>query len=117
MTSVDGVLPIRLDGPLYTANVLANENAILDQAAAHPGIRVVALELTRISITSVTVIDTLADLDRELGGLGIELRLAVAELGRRRDRAADELVPRARGVGPAIRDARRGRGRRPDAEG
>ena len=78
---VDGVLPIRLEGPLYTANVLANENAILDQAAAHPGIGVVAVELTRFSITSVTVIDTLADLDRELGGLGIELRLAVAESG------------------------------------
>lgn len=78
---VDGVLPIRLEGPLYTANVLANENAILDQAAAHPGIRAVAVELTRFSTTSITVLDTLADLDRELAGQGIELRLAVAAGG------------------------------------
>ncbi|GAA1762711.1 SulP family inorganic anion transporter [Agromyces humatus] len=73
---IDGVLPVRLLGPLYTANVLANENAVLDGAAAHRGIRSVALELTRMSVTSVTVLDTLADLDRELGGQGIELRLA-----------------------------------------
>ncbi|WP_159601095.1 SulP family inorganic anion transporter [Agromyces humi] len=78
---VDGVLPIRLEGPLYTANVLANENAILDQAAAHPGIRAVAVELTRFSTTSITVLDTLADLDRELAAIGIELRLAVAPGG------------------------------------
>lgn len=78
---VDGVLPIRLEGPLYTANVLANENAILDQAAVHPGIRAVAVELTRFSTTSITVLDTLADLDRELAGLGIELRLAVVDGG------------------------------------
>ena len=43
---VDGVLPIRLLGPLYTANVLANENAVLRRREAHPGIRAVALELT-----------------------------------------------------------------------
>ncbi|WP_157002143.1 SulP family inorganic anion transporter [Agromyces laixinhei] len=79
---VDGVLPIRLLGPLYTANVLANENAVLDAAAAHRDIRSVALELTRMSVTSVTVLDTLADLDRELGGRGVELRLAaVPEAG------------------------------------
>ncbi|MET0975307.1 MAG: SulP family inorganic anion transporter [Leifsonia sp.] len=78
---VDGVLPIRLEGPLYTANVLANEIAILDQAAAHAGIRAVAVELTRFSTTSITVLDTLADLDRELAALGIELRLAVGASG------------------------------------
>ena len=79
---VDGVLPIRLLGPLYTANVLANENAVLAAAEAHPGIRAVALELTRMSVTSVTVLDTLADLDRELAGQGVELRLAaVPEAG------------------------------------
>lgn len=73
---VDGVLPIRLEGPLYTANVLANENAVLSAAAANPGIRAVALELSRLSATSVTVLDTLADLDRELAATGVELRLA-----------------------------------------
>ena len=76
------MLPVRLIGPLYTANVLANENAVLAAAEAHPGIRAVALELTRLSVTSVTVLDTLADLDRELAATGVELRLAaVPEAG------------------------------------
>ncbi|MBM7832021.1 high affinity sulfate transporter 1 [Agromyces cerinus] len=80
---VDGVLPVRLMGPLYTANVVANENAVLAAAAAADdapadgaGIRAVALELTRLSATSITVLDTLADLDRELAATGVELRLA-----------------------------------------
>ena len=64
------------DNPLYTANVLANENAVLAAAAEHPGIRAVALELSRLTATSVTVLDTLADLDRELASTGVELRLA-----------------------------------------
>ncbi len=88
----DGVLPVRLMGPLYTANVLANENAVLataaDAAADGAGIRAVALELTRLSATSITVLDTLADLDRELAATGVELRLAAvpesgAEIARR----------------------------------
>ncbi|KQZ11115.1 sulfate transporter [Agromyces sp. Root1464] len=77
---VDGVLPVRLMGPLYTANVLANENAVLaaaaDAAAGGAHVRAVALELTRLSATSITVLDTLADLDRELAATGVELRLA-----------------------------------------
>ena len=85
---VDGVLGVRLLGPLYTANVLANENAVLDAARANPGIRALALELSRMSVTSITVLDTLADLDRELSELGVELRLAAvpasaAEVARR----------------------------------
>lgn len=85
---VGGVLAVRLEGPLYTANVLANENAVLAAAEAHPGIRALALELTRLSVTSVTVLDTLADLDRELSERGVELRLAAvppagAEVARR----------------------------------
>lgn len=80
--AVGDVLPVRLLGPLYTANVLANENAVLDAARAHPGVRALALELTRMSVTSITVLDTLADLDRELAALGIELRVAaVPEAG------------------------------------
>ena len=88
----DGVLPVRLMGPLYTANVLANENAVLaaaaDAAADGAVVRAVALELTRLSATSITVLDTLADLDRELAATGVELRLAAvpesgAEIARR----------------------------------
>ncbi|WP_022891182.1 SulP family inorganic anion transporter [Agromyces subbeticus] len=70
------VLPVRLLAPLYTANVLAHENAVLDAAAAHPGIRAVALELSRLDVVPITVLDTLADLDRELAAQHIELRCA-----------------------------------------
>lgn len=74
--SVGPVLPVRLLAPLYTANVLAHENAVLDAAAAHPGIRALALELGRLDVVSITVLDTLADLDRELAAQHIELRCA-----------------------------------------
>ncbi|SFR69001.1 high affinity sulphate transporter 1 [Agromyces sp. CF514] len=73
---VGEVLPVRLIAPLYTANVLAHENAVLAAVEEHPGVRAVALELTRQGAVSVTVLDTLADLDRELAGQGVELRLA-----------------------------------------
>lgn len=84
----DGVLPVRLLGPLYTANVLAYENAVLDAVRAHPGITAVALELTRLEVVSVTILDALTELDRELAGQGVELRLAAvpeagAEMSRR----------------------------------
>ncbi|ANJ25661.1 SulP family inorganic anion transporter [Agromyces aureus] len=78
---VDDVLPVRLEGPLYTANVLANENAVLAAVDATPGVRAVALELTHLVTTSITVLDTLADLDRELAGQGVELRLAAVPSG------------------------------------
>ncbi|PWC03699.1 SulP family inorganic anion transporter [Agromyces badenianii] len=87
---VDGVLPIRLMGPLYTANVLANENAVLAAVSERQGVRAVALELSRLVTVSITVLDTLADLDRELAEQGVELRVAAvpdsgAEFARRGD--------------------------------
>ncbi|MFK4731641.1 SulP family inorganic anion transporter [Agromyces mediolanus] len=87
-----GVLPVRLLGPLFTANALAYQQAVLERAggavADEPPLTAVALELTRLQTTSVTVLDMLADLDRELGGMGVELRLAAvpesgAEMARR----------------------------------
>lgn len=72
----DGVLPVRLLGPMYTANVLAYENAVLDAVRARVGVTAVALELTRLDVVSVTVLDGLAELDRELAGDGVELRVA-----------------------------------------
>ncbi|GGR28612.1 SulP family inorganic anion transporter [Agromyces mediolanus] len=75
-----GVLPVRLLGGMFTANALAYEQAVLARAGeavpGEPPIRAVALELTRLETTSITVLDMLADLDRELDGMGVELRLA-----------------------------------------
>lgn len=75
-----GVLAIVVGGPLYTANVLETEQAVLDAVesfaeSAEP-VTAVVIELERMSTTSVTVLDALADLDSELAAHGVELRLA-----------------------------------------
>jgi MFS superfamily sulfate permease-like transporter len=72
----DGVIAVKLLVPLYTANVLGTEQAVIALAASTPGIRVVVLDLSVIEDTSTTVLDTLADLDGELAGTGVELRVA-----------------------------------------
>ena len=68
-------IAVRLLVPLYTANVLATEQAALALAASREGLRVLALDMSVIEDTSSTVLDTLADLDRELAALGVELRI------------------------------------------
>lgn len=77
-----GVLIVRLLGPMYTANVLAYRAAVVDAVDAADGVRAVALELGRLDAVSVTVLDTLTDLDHELAARGVQLRLAaVPETG------------------------------------
>ncbi len=51
-------------------------NASLDVAHDVPGLRVLVLDLTVIQEMSVTIIETLIDLDRELAATGVELRIA-----------------------------------------
>jgi MFS superfamily sulfate permease-like transporter len=77
----NGALEIILGGPLYTANVLETELAILDVVERTPDITAVVLDLTRMTVASVTVLDTLADLDRELEATGIQLRIAAMQTG------------------------------------
>ncbi|MFE6996715.1 SulP family inorganic anion transporter [Microbacterium sp. NPDC057659] len=72
----DGVLPVHLIGAVYTANALNYESAILDAADAAPGLKALVLETAQMRVVSVTVLDTLTDLDHELKARGIELRLA-----------------------------------------
>ncbi|UJP09775.1 STAS domain-containing protein [Microbacterium sp. KUDC0406] len=72
----DGVLPVRLLGALYTANVLPYENAVLSAADGSAGIHALVLEAGQLRVVSVTVLDALGDLDHELRARGIELRLA-----------------------------------------
>jgi MFS superfamily sulfate permease-like transporter len=69
----------RVEGAVYTANVLGYERAVLELVEPGPGrsaVDVLVLDLSRMSETSVTVLDGLADLDRELHQRGITLRLA-----------------------------------------
>lgn len=69
-------LCLAIGGPLYTANALETENMVLRLASEHESIDTVVLDLTHMHQTSVTVLDTLVDLDHELAELGIVLRLA-----------------------------------------
>jgi SulP family sulfate permease len=75
-TSPDGVLTVTLLAPLYTANVLATEQAVLAAADAEPALRILVLDMSVLQEISFTVLETLQDLDRELAGRSVELRLA-----------------------------------------
>lgn len=71
----EDTLAITLLAPLYTANVLGTQQAILAAADAHPDAHRVVVDMTRIEETSVTVLDAFTDLDRELAGTGRVLHL------------------------------------------
>jgi sulfate permease, SulP family len=71
----DDLIRIRVDNPMYTANVLETELAILEAVAARQPVRIAVLDVHRMRETSVTVLDVLEDLDRELSETGVELRL------------------------------------------
>ena len=61
-----GVLGIRLDRGLYTANALANERMLLETVAAQGApVRALVLGLTQQEVMTITVLDALEDLDRE----------------------------------------------------
>lgn len=73
----DGRIAVRLLRGLYTANALANERAIIDLATTRPDpVRELILDARRLDIVTITVLDALADLDRELAAAGIVLRIA-----------------------------------------
>ena len=68
---------LELERGLYTANALANERLILDTvAAAEQPVRHVVLGLRQQEVMSITVLDALENLDRELLQLGVTLHLA-----------------------------------------
>jgi MFS superfamily sulfate permease-like transporter len=69
-------LLVRLDQGLYTANALANERAVVALAESTPGVQRVVLDLSRQRIITITVLDTLEDLDRDLTASGTELHVA-----------------------------------------
>ena len=73
----DGRVAIRTLRGLYTANALANERAIIELATTRPEpVRSVVLDARRLETVTITVLDTLADLDRELAAHGIALHVA-----------------------------------------
>lgn len=70
-------IAIHLGRALYTANALANERAIIALTTSQESpVTAVVLDLQRMEILSITVLDALTDLDREFTQLGIVLHLA-----------------------------------------
>lgn len=71
----DGVV-ISLVGALYTANVIGTLRVIEEMVAESAPIRFAVLDASPLRLTSVTVLDALTDLDRELAATGVELHVA-----------------------------------------
>ena len=67
---------ITVGNPMYTANILETELAIIAAVEEVRPVAVAVLDVRRMRETSVTVLDALEDLDRELAETGVELRLA-----------------------------------------
>ncbi|GAB2448494.1 MFS superfamily sulfate permease-like transporter [Conyzicola lurida] len=74
-----GVLPVRLDVPLYTANVFATQRAVEDALASAGDIHTLHLDVSVLKATSVTVLDALAGYDHELAQRGVRLEVAGLE--------------------------------------
>lgn len=72
-----GVLAVHLERGLYTANAMANERMVLEMvdAEAEP-IRALVLGLEQQGVMTITVLEALEDLDRELSQLDVVLHLA-----------------------------------------
>jgi SulP family sulfate permease len=109
--TVPGVLVVRVESPVYFANVGNVEERLLGlvDSAEHPDVLVI--DLVAVSDTDVTSMLRLPQLDRELHDRGVELRLANAnarlvEIGRRTP-GFDDLCGR---VYPGINDAVGSRG-------
>ena len=76
ITRRDGdTLTVVLQVALYTASVLPTQRAIEDELARQDGIHRVVLNAAAVRMTSLTVLDALADFDRELAGSGIRLEV------------------------------------------
>lgn len=76
--AADGHMTVTLLGPLYTANVLATEQAVLDAADAATQVAPLTdltLDCSTLQDISVTVILALQNLDQELTGRGVQLRV------------------------------------------
>jgi MFS superfamily sulfate permease-like transporter len=75
---VPGLLILRFDGPIYTANVRSANRKIIAEVDRHPDARVVALDATALARVSLTVVHQFADLEQEL--LDRDVRLWIVAL-------------------------------------
>ncbi|MBD3942983.1 SulP family inorganic anion transporter [Microbacterium sp. NEAU-LLC] len=71
------VVAVHLGRGLYTANAAENARAIIALATSQtPPVDALVLDVERLDIITVTILDALESLDRELAQLGIVLHLA-----------------------------------------
>ena len=68
-----GLLVLRFDGPLYTANVRSANRKIADAVDQGHALEVVVVDVSAVAMLTVTVLDEVADLRRELDARGVEL--------------------------------------------
>ena len=73
---VPGLLLLRIDGPLYTANVRSVNRKIADAVDEGHALEVVVVDVSAVAMLTVTVLDEVADLRRELDARGVELWVA-----------------------------------------
>lgn len=72
-----GRIAVRIARGLYTANALGHERAILALVTSRADpVDILVLDARRLDVVTMTVLDMLTDLDRELAALGITLHLA-----------------------------------------
>jgi sulfate permease, SulP family len=74
--AVPGLLVLRLDGPLYTANVRSVNRKIVAAVDDHPGTRVLVVDCTAVHHVLITVVEEVGDLERELEDRHVELWIA-----------------------------------------
>jgi MFS superfamily sulfate permease-like transporter len=77
----EDVLVVRLGFALYTANVIGTVAAIEAAVEARPATRRVIVDATVLTLTSVTVLDALHELDNELAEVGARLEFAAMPPG------------------------------------
>ncbi len=73
---VPGLLVLRVDGPLYTANVRSTNRKIAAAVAARPGTSVVVVDTSAMAKVTLAVVDEMPELERDLSDLGATLWIA-----------------------------------------
>ena len=74
--AVPGLLVLRLDGPLYTANVRSVNQKIVAAVDQRPGTRVLVVDATAVAQLPLTVVAEFAQLERDLHDRGVILWIA-----------------------------------------
>jgi MFS superfamily sulfate permease-like transporter len=70
---VEGLLVMRVDGPLYTANIRSVNRKLVAALDAAAPVEVLLVDMSAVAALTVTVIDEVAGLERELDARGAVL--------------------------------------------